>query len=67
MTTIDFTPDQCRYIRRLVLLDLLANQQLVRDAEIETYSSAAIVQIHEDIATASVLVVTIPEPKKEGI
>lgn len=64
MITIDLTPDQCRYLRRLVLQDLLSSQQLVRSPEIETYTSAAIVRMHEDISIANTLVATIPEPRR---
>ena len=61
--TVDLNSEQLKYIRTLLLTDLLTNQRTVRSREFAKYGPVEAARLHEDIRIASALVATLPQPR----
>lgn len=62
ITTVDLTSEQLKYLRTLVLSDLLDNQRRVRSREFANYGPVESERIHTDITVASALIAVLPQP-----
>lgn len=67
MHTIDLTPEQLKYLRTLVLSDLLENQRTVRSQAFDRYGPVEAQRVHDDIAVASALVALLPNPPRPEV
>lgn len=62
INTVDLTSEQLKYLRTLILSDLLQNQRTVRSAEFAKYGPVESMRIHTDITVASALIAVLPSP-----
>lgn len=62
IATVDLTSEQLKYLRTLVLTDLLQNQRAVRSRAFTHYGPEESKRIHNDITIASALVAILPSP-----
>lgn len=62
IATVDLTSEQLKYLRTLVLADLLENQRAVRSRAFTHYGPVESQRIHTDITVASALVAILPSP-----
>lgn len=62
ITTVDLTSEQLKFLRTLVLSDLLGNQRLVRSQEFAKYGPVESMRVHTDITVASALIAVLPSP-----
>ena len=68
-TAIDLTDAQLRYLRGVLLIELVDNQKRVRNGvqaegpEDPDYMN----QLQDDIRIASALIAILPEPRREGV
>lgn len=63
IVTVDLNSEQLKYLRTLLLTDLLENQRTTRSREFANYGPAESARLHEDIRIASALVATLPQPR----
>lgn len=62
IVTVDLNSEQLKYLRTLLLTDLLENQRTTRSREFANYGPAESARLHEDIRIASALVAVLPSP-----
>lgn len=67
MHTIDLNDEQLKYLRTLVLSDLLENQRIVRSHAFDRYGTVEAQRVHADIAVASALVALLPNPPRPEV
>jgi len=64
MITVDLTPDQLVYLRKLIVFDLHENQRIVRSHGFAKYGRDEMQRFHDDVRTAGVLLGRMPQAPK---